>query len=141
MTDYVIDASILVEIFVAGTERESCLKFLESVAAKRINLYAPDVIYYEVVGALRKHELRGDYASMGEDIALLSDLDLVTTSAKELLLPTAQIGRQHAIGIYDAFYLALSIRLSLPLMTVDRRLINATAGKPFQVTFVADVAL
>jgi predicted nucleic acid-binding protein len=136
---YVIDASVLVEVFVAGPAHEACMRFLEHAASSGFDLCAPDAIYYEVAGALRRHELRSDYSSMGDDIGNLSDLDVVTTSDKELLIPAVEIARQHTIGIYDAFYLALSQRLAVPLVTVDKRLVNAVVGKPFQVIFAGDL--
>lgn len=76
---------------------------------------------------------------MGDDIGNLSDLDLITTAAKELLMPAVEIARQYTISIYDAFYLALSQSLAVPLVTVDKRLVNATVGKPFHVVFAGDV--
>ena len=73
---------------------------------------------------------------MLEDVTNLSDLDLITTSARDLLLPAVEISRTHVIGIYDSFYLALSERLRLPLATVDAKLANAVAHKPFNVIYV-----
>jgi predicted nucleic acid-binding protein len=37
--------------------------------------------------------------------------------------------------------LALSQQLAAPLITVDRRLVNAAIGKPFAVMHVQDVSL
>jgi predicted nucleic acid-binding protein len=141
MPGYVIDASILIEIFVAGPERETCLAFLERIAERSEDLYAPDAIYYEVAGALRRYEIREGYAGMGEDVANLSDLDLITTPARELLLPAVEYARNYVIGMYDCFYLALSNRLGLPLTTVDNRLVKAVENKPFQVVFIRDVTV
>ncbi len=114
------------------------MRFLEHAASSGFDLFAPDAIYYEVADALRRYELRSDYSSMGDGIGNLSDLDLITTSAKELLVPAVEIARRYTISIYDAFYLALSQHLAMPLVTVDKRLINAAVGKPFQVVFAGD---
>ena len=138
MAGYVIDASVLVEVFVAGPTHQACMRFLEHAATSGFDLCAPDAIYYEVAGALRRHDLRSGYVNIGDDIGNLIDLDLVTTSAKELLVPAVEIARQYTIGIYDAFYLALSQRLAVPMVTVDKRLVKAVFGKPFQVIFAGD---
>jgi predicted nucleic acid-binding protein len=141
MPGYVIDASVLVEIFVSGPEHEACLSVLEHAAESNIELYAPDAIYYEVAGALRRYEIRENYVGMGEDISNLSDLDLITTATRELLLPAVEIARRYVIGIYDSFYLALSNRLSVPLITVDKRLVNAVENKPFEVIYARDLSV
>jgi predicted nucleic acid-binding protein len=125
MAGYVIDASVLVEIFVGGPDRDLCME-------------SPDTIYYEVAGALRRYEINNGYSSMGEDIADFSELDLQTVTARELLLSAVEISRTYVIGVYDAFYLALSKRLDVPIVTVDSRLVGAVAGKRFQVRHIRD---
>lgn len=139
MAGYIIDASVLVEIFVGGQDRENCMRFLEKAAEEVWELHAPDALYYEVAGALSRYERRSDYATMEEDIADLSDLDLQTVPARELLLPAVEIARTHQISMYDSFYLALSKQLELTLVTVDGRLVRAVEGKPFRVVHVRDV--
>jgi predicted nucleic acid-binding protein len=133
MAGYVIDASVLVEVFVAGRESQACMTFLEHAARTGAELCAPDAIYYEIAGALRRAEIRIGYRTIGEDVASLSDLDLITTPARELLLTAVNISRQHEIGIYDSFYLALSNQLGFPVITVDERLARAAENKPFDV--------
>ena len=139
MREYVIDASVIVEAFVGGEVAQACVGTLESVIRHWGELHAPDVIYYEVAGALRKHELRASYATLSEDIATLDDLALTTVPARTLLLPAVDIARRHAIGIYDAFYLALSERLRIPLITADRRLVAACANKGLNAIHVGDL--
>lgn len=141
MPDFVIDASVIVEAFVGGDAAESCVALLESIIGQGGELHAPDVIYYEVAGALRKHELRSGYATLSDDIATLADFALTTAPARALLLPAVEIVRRHAIGMYDAFYVALSERLHIPLMTADRRLVAACANKGYSVIHVEDAVL
>ena len=141
MPGYVVDASVLVEVFVAGQFSEQGLAFLEQAASNRIGLYAPDIIYNEVAAALRKHEVRTDYKSLGEDVSLLADLNLNTTPARELLFLAVDIAQTHQQSVYDSFYLALSNRLGFLMVTVDRRLVNGVKGKPFQVTHLEDLII
>jgi predicted nucleic acid-binding protein len=138
MAGYVIDASVLVEIFVGGPDRDLCMEFLDYAVEQKMTLHAPDTIYYEVAGALRRYEINNGYSSMGEDIADFSELDLQTVTARELLLSAVEISRTYVIGVYDAFYLALSKRLDVPIVTVDSRLVGAVAGKRFQVRHIRD---
>jgi len=138
MREYVIDASVIVEAFVGGDAAEAYVAILDSIIRQGGELHALDVIYYEVAGSLRKYELRASYATMSEDIATLDDLALTTVPARTLLLPAVDIARRHAIGIYDAFYLALSERLRIPLITADRRLVATCANKGLGVIYVED---
>ncbi|MEO6060920.1 MAG: type II toxin-antitoxin system VapC family toxin, partial [Thermoflexales bacterium] len=122
-----IDASVIVKAFVGGDAAEACVAILESVIGHGGVSHAPGVIYYKVAGALRRYEMRAGYATMRDDIATLEDLALTTVPARELLLPAVEIAHRHAIGMSDAFYVALSERLRIPLITVDRRLVAACA--------------
>ena len=110
-------------------------------AAAERDLYAPDAVYYEVAGALSRHERRSDYATMQEDVANLGELDLQTTPTRELLLLAVEIALAHQISMYDSFYLALSRQLGLPVVTVDSRLVRAVEGKPFRVIHARDVGV
>lgn len=141
MNSVVVDASVLVEIFVAGEHAANALSLLEQASLQRLTLHAPDALYYEVASALRRHELRSDYPSIEEDIADLFDLDIAITPSKSLLFDAVEIARSYQLSIYDAFYLALAQRLQGELVTADRRLVNGVLNKPFRVVHVADLAL
>ena len=101
MAEYVLDASVIVEICVSGTYADEGLQLLERAGTAGICLYAPNATYYEVAAA-QKHQLR----------------------------------------VYDSFYLALSQRLNVSLVTTDMRLANGVAGgKLFQVVHVSAAVL
>jgi predicted nucleic acid-binding protein len=105
-------------------------------------LSTPDALYYETAGALRKYALargRGAPDATLADLATLVDLRIETTSCRDLTWEAADISLRHIVSTYDAFYLALSARLGVPLVTADERLVGAVAGKGYDVRHVADI--
>lgn len=69
------------------------------------------------------------------------DIPLVIVPTSDLLLLAADICRMHLISPYDAFYVALSQREGLPLLTADERLVHATYSKGFDVRFIGNTLL
>ena len=138
--DCVVDASVLAALFVNDHHTLSARTMFEALAEDDdLIFYAPDVVYYETLGVLRKHDLRFNYSTFFEDVRFLAEIPLNVTPARDLLIEAADICSAYLISSYDAFYLALSQRLRIPLVTADARLIGATRGKGFDVRFIADV--
>jgi len=136
----VVDASVLAALFVNDLYTQTARAMFEELSVDRtLVFYAPDVVYYETLGVLRKHEQRFNYATFSEDVRVLVDIPLVVTPTRDLLIEAADISSAYLISPYDAFYLALSQRIGIPLVTADLRLIGATTGKGFDVRSIADI--
>lgn len=133
----VLDASVIVALFVPQPATDAAIAFLERAFARyNRSLLAPDCIYYEVTGALRKWERIGGYRSTDEDLLKLYDLPITAISCRELMPAAATISRLYMLSPYDAFYLALAQRQNAPLITADERLINGAKGKGFDARSV-----
>jgi predicted nucleic acid-binding protein len=138
MSDFVIDASVLVELFVKGDLVDHALMLFDAFDDRVRRIYAPDAVYYEVAAALRKHEMRSEYSGFRQDIGLLADLDLRIIAAREVLMPAAEIAYRYRCSVYDAFYLAVAERHGVPLVTADRRLVNGMANSSIRVIHLSD---
>lgn len=144
----VLDAGILIALFVPQPSTDESIAFVnDAVAQADADLRAPDCIFYEVAATLRKFEQLGAYREMEADLLQLHSLPIAATSCKDLMLPAMQISRAYVVSPYDAFYLALSQRDGLPLITADVRFVNGVKGKPpaaggkgFDVRFVGEIA-
>lgn len=81
----------------------------------------PHLFWYELWNVLAVNERRGRItASASDDFAKqLMRLPFEPEPASPDAMPLA---RKHGITAYDAAYLELSVRLSLPLATLDKRL-------------------
>jgi predicted nucleic acid-binding protein len=65
MTDCVVDASVVVSLFVADEGAVAALRLFQQLGeADAPTFYAPDALYYETVSAMRKHALKFGYARL-----------------------------------------------------------------------------
>lgn len=56
---------------------------------------------------------------------------MIPTATMALAVEALGLASKHSISAYDAAYVALAIRMNVPLITADQRLANRfTAGNP-----------
>jgi predicted nucleic acid-binding protein len=136
----VVDASVAVKQFVTEALSEQAGALFDLLAVgDRSAFYVPDTFYYEVAATLRKYAMTAGYPHLKAEVAKLAGLNLAATSTVELLVDAVQISTDYVLSIYDALYLALSVRVAAPLITADERLLRSTHGKPFDVHSLAVV--
>lgn len=91
------------------------------------NAVAPSLWPYEVLSGIRAAQARGRLSAVdaGEAARLLAslDIDYVQPQFESVLA----LSRATELSIDDASYLALAIRLSLPLATRDQKLMDVAA--------------
>jgi predicted nucleic acid-binding protein len=103
---------------------------LALIVGSRDPLVAPDLIQLEVAGAItRRHRMGG--LNRAEAEMLISDwkrdLDLgrvTLESWQELLEDAADLALSTAHGLVDCLYLACAMRLGVPLLTSDEKLLR-----------------
>jgi len=128
----VIDASIAAAWFLPderNDEADRALAGLQSAPG-----YVPTLFWFEMRNLLLMAERRGRL-SAGEAVtsmALLRRLPLRDEGAGSDTLVLALAARL-ALSAYDASYLALAIRLALPLATTDERLAVAARREGVEV--------
>lgn len=139
-TNYVVDASVIVALFVTEPASAAALEFVAQGAQADVALHAPDALFYESVGALIALERRGLAPAdvITRALSFLDDFAVVVTPSRALARDAAQIARTHRVSAHDAFYLALAARVGAPrapapVITADARLVGATLGKGFDV--------
>jgi predicted nucleic acid-binding protein len=122
----VADASVLVELVVAGRHRRGAEALLSRYAASSaLTLISAAHGLIEAISALRRLVLRGDLQP--EDglaaVAWLAELDLVLDATA----PRARRiwALRDRMSSYDAAYAATAEAFGVPLLTVDRRLLRA----------------
>jgi predicted nucleic acid-binding protein len=75
------------------------------------------------------------------DIRDLKALRFHVTSTKDLMSEAVQIGLEYGITAYDGCYVALSEKVTAPLLTLDERLVNSLASSRFDVRLFANFTL
>ncbi|MCG2767899.1 MAG: type II toxin-antitoxin system VapC family toxin [Anaerolineae bacterium] len=100
--------------------------------------YVPDLFFIECTNVLWKYVRHFGYPleSARQDAADLTDLRLLSIPTRELADEALKVAVAHDITAYDAAYVALSGRLSLPLVTADEALVRRLAGTAFDVRWL-----
>jgi len=135
VSDLVLDASLALQWFLEDeADRQYGLSVLVSLSGKRA--VVPILWFYEVGNGLlmayRRRRITFD--QIGGFLARLKGLPIeaaqqVPTEVFELPM----IAQKHSLTNYDAAYLALALRLSLPLATTDADLRRAAATAGVQI--------
>jgi predicted nucleic acid-binding protein len=119
----VVDASVLVE-YLAGGEHSAQAR--GHLVAGTEALWAPHLIDAEVGHVVRRAVIAGELRPARARAALDDLLDVPIRRVSHLRLIVRAWGLRANLSFYDALYVALAERLSMPLLTLDRRL----AGVP-----------
>lgn len=137
---YVVDASVAAKWLLP--EEHSARA--ELLLANGTSLSAPDLLYAEVANVLWRRVLRGEVTeeSADEVLALLLQIEIDVTPAREIIAEASAIACRLKRTVYDAVYLALALEEDAVLVTSDRRLCNAVRGTALKdhIRWLGDVA-
>lgn len=123
---FVVDASVLVEFLAPGRWGRAADRFMSGLAWRTpLELFAPDLIFFEAGNALRKLSLGGLLSDRraGRLVERLPELAIATVASAPLLGPAWSFRKQ--MTMYDAGYAALARALECPLVTTDHRFARA----------------
>lgn len=134
----VVDASVAVKLYLAEPLSAEAHSLFNCLSAPSTVFHVPDLFFIECVNILWKQVQRGNAtdAQVTRDSASLWLLPLRRTPTFELAADALQIALMHAISAYDACYVALSHRHSIPLITADQKLVQKLNGTPHQVVWL-----
>ena len=139
--DCVVDASVGIKIFVIESlsDRADAL-FVHLTDDPPARFYVPDLFFIECTNILWKYVRRFGYSpeSARQDVADLAGLPLRVISTGELAGEVLEIAVAHRITAYDAAYVALAQRLSLPLVTADEKMVHQLEGTSLDVRWLAE---
>lgn len=138
MSDLVLDASLALQWFLDDeTERKYSLAVLASLSEKRA--LVPLLWFYEVGNGLLM-AYRRKRISLDQISGFLLRLKALPIGAAQEspseILELPALAHAHNLTNYDAAYLALAMRLSLPLATTDTDLHKAAASAGVRIVAV-----
>ena len=124
----VVDSSVAVKWFIPEIHTDLARKIYSRYQNGDIGLLAPEFIHAEVGNIVwRKQIFEGMSASDAEAvIANFQAVGIDLTSSADLLTSAYSLAVTYRITVYDALYVALSIREQCRMVTSDERLFNAT---------------
>ena len=120
--DYVVDASALVLAMTGKTDDARALR----ARLPAMRRHAPHLVDAEVGNVLRRHARAGLISTAEAEVALRSLRALVQHRYPHPG-PLAELAWRYreSLSFYDALYVALAVRLGVPLLSADVRLSNA----------------
>jgi predicted nucleic acid-binding protein len=143
LSSFVLDASVAVKWWLPAVDEplvDTARWLFEQHRNGRIEFIGPDLLWPEVGSVLHKAVRRGRITSKQAERSLDEFLDSgVTLEPSAPLLRAAFLIASGANqSVYDAIYVALAMSLDRPLLTADRRLVNAL-GAQFPVRWLGSI--
>jgi predicted nucleic acid-binding protein len=138
----VLDASVAAKWYLTDEQFVAeCRLLFDRFVAGTLAFVAPLHIQYEVPNAImvasRRQPPRLSEQAARAVIQDFIDLGIPTVHDDALVSVAMGLAYQHGCAFYDGFYVALSQRLSLPLITADNKLYQAVGHLP-DVIWIAD---
>jgi predicted nucleic acid-binding protein len=129
---FVVDASVVVAWALGEVDN---IAGEARVRLRGDNALVPSLWWFEVRNALVQNERRGRLTEPGT-AEFLKELSRLTISLdrapdERMILILA---RRHRLTVYDAAYLELALRASLPLATLDTALVRAARAESVPLT-------
>jgi predicted nucleic acid-binding protein len=136
----VIDSGVVIKWFIGEPYSTEASRVLNAYQAGNLILLAPEFIYAEVGNILWKKERFQGFTPHTTRAVLtsLQNLAMSVTPARDLLDDAYEIAITHGRTVYDALYLALSIREGCRFVTADERLFNAVGPAFPNLVWVAN---
>jgi predicted nucleic acid-binding protein len=127
MDKVVVDSSVVIKWFVVEPYSPEARRLLNEYQSGALSLVAPDLLHAEVGNIVwKKHRFQGLSAA---DALLIIDsfrtLVFTQVSSAALLADAYSMAVTHQRSVYDALYLALSVREKCRLVTADEKLVRA----------------
>lgn len=134
---FVLDSSVALAMLLPDERSEAADRLAE--AFLRSSAHVPAIWPLEVRNALlAAHRARRLSAREFEErLGIVGELPIEVDGGRrpESLMRSVEIARRHGLSVYDATYLELAERVSLPLATFDSKLLKA--GKAMRIRAAA----
>jgi predicted nucleic acid-binding protein len=128
MKRIVIDASVAVKWYLPEEDTPQARALLVGAYVRVV----PDLVFTEVSSAFLR-QVRAETLTLeeaGNSLQELGDLELDVYPTRPLLPDALALATRYGRSLYDAVYLALALREGAPLVTADRRFLNAFQDTP-----------
>jgi len=126
---YLLDASVAVRWFAKQPGYEAAEAWLVRYVDDSDLFVAPDLIRFEVCGALARLQQRGDKKWCKDSVDRFFSLGIHTLpTTTDLFNRAIDLAREIPMGSYDAIYLAHAEDLGIPWLTGDERALRRFDG-------------
>ncbi len=135
MKNIILDSSVIAKwFFPTEIEASTALKIKEDFLEKRVQIYAPILIYYEISNILKNAVKTYQVKEADAKLTFKSflSLDLIIYNTKQMLDLSLEKAIKADISAYDAQYIVLAEILNYPLYTSDQKLLLKTKNTLIQ---------
>lgn len=133
MADYVVDTSIIIQLFVRDTNTEQSQRFFKNLITGD-KFWIPEFCLVECTNVLWKQVRFHETPQTEAELLLvdLRDIPFTLVPSEELLVRALQIGVEHKLAVYDPVYIALAenIPIRLLLLMPNRKRQHAQSASP-----------
>lgn len=139
----VVDTSVCIKQFISDPLTTKVNQLFDHLAVPQTEFFVPDLLYIECANTLWKYVRAELYteAEVQADLLTLKAFPLHVVSTADLIAEAVTIGLAYGISAYDASYVALSEQVSVPLLTVDKKLVRALAVAPYDIRLFNDFSI
>lgn len=136
--NYVIDASVILKWFSQAGESDldKALQLREDFRERNIDLYAPELLIYEIANVLRYKKILNEDI-IHKAISSIYDMEILMPVNAGIMTQAVTIARQYHITVYDSSYLGFAQSVGCHLITADKKLYQKIKELP-GIIFVSD---
>jgi predicted nucleic acid-binding protein len=134
MTDYIIDASVIIEYLIAGPNTADIQRFFKQLDTGD-KLTVPEFCLLECTNVLWK-QIRFNNMTRDDADTLLRVLRLLKlrrVPMKRLLDRALDVALKNTLAVYDSGYIALAQHYGYPLITIDQPQTRAAIAEGVRV--------
>ena len=130
MEQLVIDANVVVKLFINERYSDAALKFKDGYIVGRFEVTVPSLMEYEFINTLKykKFSKEETLAALNVVRNLGFDVEAPSTLFADLII---EFSYKYNLTSYDASYLALAYMLGINFYTADEKLIDSVKGLTF----------
>ncbi|MFX1514764.1 MAG: type II toxin-antitoxin system VapC family toxin [Promethearchaeota archaeon] len=130
----VVDASLVVKWFISEEYSNLALEIRDHFVEGQIELYAPNLLHYEVLNALKYSNLFSR-ENLADAVTSLENYGIIQLPLNgEYAQKTMQLAVEQNISIYDAAYVSLTDVMGIIAYSADKKLVDTVQkdyGKAF----------
>ncbi len=134
MQKIVVDAGLVVKWFISEEYSHLALEIRDHFVDGQIELYAPNLLHYEVLNALKYSNLFSR-ENLADAVTSLENYGIIQLPLNgEYAQKTMQLAVEQNISIYDAAYVGLTDVMGICAYSADKKLVDTVHkdhGKSF----------
>ncbi len=128
---FVADASVILKWFskFGEDDLQKALQLREDFRKRRIDLFAPELLIYEISNVLHYKEMLSE-SLIFKAISSIYEMDILLPVNLHIMADAVVLARKYGITVYDSTYLSLAQHVGCHLITADKELLLKTKDIP-----------